>query len=151
MTKRKSTDWPHTVTNTWDFSGAIRTGACVGASRNLQSWLSWESDPWNLHLSGQCLLQCRLQSLSFADCIRSWRHLRCLRAIPLRAPILFRVIASSSLFTWVPREIFLRLFKNGSDSHYQCFSLFLCLYLSFFLPLIVPAIIDCLSQFHQII
>ena len=41
-------------------------------------------------------------------------RLRCLRAIPLEVPLLSTVIASPSLFTWVPLDIFLRLFKNGS-------------------------------------
>ena len=55
--QKKSTDWPSTVINTWGSSGVIRTGACVGTPGHLQSWLSWESDPWGLHLEGQSLLQ----------------------------------------------------------------------------------------------
>ena len=55
-----------------------------------------------------------------------------LRAIPLEVPLLSTVIARPSLFTWVPLGIFLGLFKNGSDSHYKGFLLFLCLcFLSF--------------------
>ena len=53
--------------------------------------------------------------------------LRCLRAILLEVPLLSTVIASPSLFTWVPLGIFFRLFKNGSDSHYKGFCLFRCL------------------------
>ena len=41
-------------------------------------------------------------------------QLRFLRAIPLEVPLLSTVIASPSLFTWVPLDIFLRLFKKGS-------------------------------------
>ena len=36
----------------------IRMGDCVGTSGHLQSWLSWESKPWNLCLWGQSVLQC---------------------------------------------------------------------------------------------
>ena len=49
---------------------------------------------------------------SFADRTWSQGRLRCLRAIPLEVPLLSTVIASPSLFTWVPLGIFLRLFKN---------------------------------------
>ena len=49
---------------------------------------------------------------SLADWTWSWGQLRCLRAIPLEVPLLSTVIASPSLFTWVPLGIFLRLFKN---------------------------------------
>ena len=69
---------------------------------------------------------------SLADQTWSRGRLRCRRAIPLEVPLLSTVIASPSLFTWVPLGIFLRLFKNGSDSHYKGFRLFLCLFLSFF-------------------
>ena len=69
---------------------------------------------------------------SLAD--RTWSQglLRCMRVILFEAPLLSTVIASPSLFTWVPLGIFLRLFKNGFDSHYKGFHLFLCLFLSFF-------------------
>ena len=78
---------------------------------------------------------------SLADQTQSWGQLRFLRAIQLEVPLLSTVIASPSLFTWVPLGIFLRLFKNGSDSHYNGFHLFLCLSLPFFLSLISPAVI----------
>ena len=55
--QKKSTDWPSTVINTRGSSGVIRTGACVRTPGHLQSWLSWESDPWGLHLGRQSLLQ----------------------------------------------------------------------------------------------
>ena len=66
---------------------------------------------------------------SFADRTWSQGRLRCLRAIPLEMPLLSTVIASPSLFTWVPLGIFLRLFKNGFHSHCNGFRPFLCLYL----------------------
>ena len=71
--------------------------------------------------------------------------LRCLRAIPPEVLLLSTKIASPSIFTWVPLGIFLRMFKSGSYSHYEGFHLFL--FLPFFLFLIFPTIIDCLSQF----
>ena len=74
-------------------------------------------------------------------------RLRCLRSIPLEVPLLSTVIAS--LFTWVPLGIFLRLFKNDSDTHYKGFCLFLCLFLPFFLFLLFPTIIDCSSHLQQ--
>ena len=55
--QKESTDWPPKVINTRGSSGIIRMGACVGTPRHLRSWLSWESDPWGLHLRGQSLLQ----------------------------------------------------------------------------------------------
>ena len=58
-------------------------------------------------------------------------QLRCLRAIPLGVPLLSTVIASPSLFTWVPLGIFLRLFKNGSDNHYKGVPLSFSAFLSF--------------------
>ena len=42
----------------------------------------------------------------------SWGWLRCLRAIPLEVPLLSTVIASTTLFIWVPLGIFLRPFKR---------------------------------------
>ena len=69
---------------------------------------------------------------SLADWIWSRGWLRCLRAILLEMPFLSTVIASLSLFTWVPLGIFLRLFKNGFHSHYEGFCLILCLSLPFF-------------------
>ena len=83
---------------------------------------------------------------SFADRTWSRGRLRCLRAILLEVPLLSTVIASPSLFTWAPLGIFLRLFKNIFHSHGEGFRLFLCLFLPFFLFLIFPTIIDCLSQ-----
>ena len=53
---------------------------------------------------------------SFADWTGNWGRLRCLRAIPLEVPLLSTVIASPPLSTWVPLRVFLRLFKNSSDS-----------------------------------
>ena len=63
-----------------------------------------------------------------------------MRAIPIEVPFLSTVIASPSLFTWVPLGIFLRLFQDGSYRHYEGFRLFL--FLPFFLFLIFPTIID---------
>ena len=80
---------------------------------------------------------------SLADRTWSRGRLRCQRAIPLDMPLLSTVIASPSLFTWVPLGIFLRLFKNGFHSHCEGFRLFLCLSLPFFLFLIFCTIIDC--------
>ena len=37
VSKRKLTDWPSTVINTWGYSDGIRTGARVGTPRHLQS------------------------------------------------------------------------------------------------------------------
>ena len=95
-------------------------------------------DPWALSV----LLVLRVRPLkpmplgavsppvwSFADWTWSWGRPRCLRAIPLEVPLLSTVIASPSLFTWVPLGIFLRLFKNGFHSHCNGFRPFLCLYL----------------------
>ena len=50
---------------------------------------------------------------------------------PAKVPVLFTVITSSSLFTWVHRENFLRLFKNGSERDYKRFSLLLCHFSTF--------------------
>ena len=56
-------------------------------------------------------------SMVFADQTWSRRQLRCLRTIPLEMPLLSTVIASLSLFTWVPLGILLRLFQSRSNSH----------------------------------
>ena len=40
VSKRKSTDWPPTVINTWGSSGVVRMGACVGTPGHFQSRLS---------------------------------------------------------------------------------------------------------------
>ena len=74
---------------------------------------------------------------SFAD--RTWSRgwLSCLRAIPLEVPLLSTVIASPSLFTWVPLGIFLQLFKNVFHSHCEGFLPFP---LSFFAFLSFPHI-----------
>ena len=71
---------------------------------------------------------------SFADRTWSRGRLRCLRAIPLKVLLLFTVIASPFLFTWVPLGIFFRLFKSVFHSHCEGFCLFLCLFLPFFPP-----------------
>ena len=68
---------------------------------------------------------------SFADQTGSRGRLRFLRAIPLEVPLLSTVIASPSLFTWVPLGIFLRLLKNVFHSHGEGFCLFLCLFFAF--------------------
>ena len=60
--------------------------------------------------------------------------LRGLTAIPLEVPLLSTVIASPSLFTWVPLGTFLWLFKKVFHSHCEGFRLFLCLFLPFFPP-----------------
>ena len=75
---------------------------------------------------------------SFADRTRSWGRLRCLRAILLEVPLLSTVIASPSLFTWVPLGIFLRLHKSVFHSHCKGFRLFLCLFLPFFFSPHIP-------------
>ena len=54
-------------------------------------------------------------SSSVVICRHGAGALRCLKAIPLEVPLLSTVIASPSLFTWVPLGIFLRLFKNISQ------------------------------------
>ena len=118
MSKSKLTDCPPpTVINTQSSSGIIRTG-----------------DPW----ASSVLIVLRVRPLkptllvwSLADRTWSWERLRCLRAILLEVPLLCTVIASLSLFTWVPLGIFLRLFKNGSDSCYKSFHRFLFFCLSF--------------------
>ena len=46
------------VINTRGSSGVNRLGASVGTPGHLWSQLSWESDPWDLNLWGQSLLQC---------------------------------------------------------------------------------------------
>ena len=46
------------VINTRGSSGVNRLGACVGTPGHLWSLLSWESDPWDLNLWGQSILQC---------------------------------------------------------------------------------------------
>ena len=56
-------------------------------------------------------------SMVFADQTWSRRQLRCLRAILLEMSVLSTVIASPSLFTWVPPGILLRLFQSRSNSH----------------------------------
>ena len=110
---------PPQFINSWGSSGVIRTGTSVGIPGNLQSWLSWESDPWGLCLRGQSLLRCGpLQTRHGHEGL-----LRCLKAIPLKMPLLSTVITSLSLFTWVPLGIFLRLFQSGSNSHCWGFSL----------------------------
>ena len=43
--------------------------------------------------------------------------LRGLRAVLLEVPLLSLVIASPSLFTWIPLGILLRLFESRSNSH----------------------------------
>ena len=68
---------------------------------------------------------------SFADQTWSWGWLKCLRAILLEMSLLSTVIASPSLFTWVPLGIFLRLLKNVFHSHGEGFCLFLCLFFAF--------------------
>ena len=132
-------DWPPTIINTWGSSGVIRMRACVGTPRHLQSLRVRPRRPMPLKAVS-------LQVWSFADKMWSQRRLRCLRAIPLEVSLLSTVIANPSLFTWVPLGIFLREFKNGFHSHCKGFHLFLCLSLPFFLSLIFPAVIDCLSQ-----
>ena len=57
VSKRKSTYWPSTVINTQGSSGVTRMGACLWTPRHLRSLLSWESNPWGLHLRGQSILQ----------------------------------------------------------------------------------------------
>ena len=115
--KRKSVEWSPTVINTWGSPGVITVGICVGTPRQLQSWWSWESNPWVLRLWVQTLLQCGpLQTRHGAG-----GGFGCLRAIPLEVSLLSIVIASPSFFTWIPPGILLRLFKNSSDSHYKGF------------------------------
>jgi len=60
------------------------------------------------------------------------RHPRAIPLEVLEVPLLSTLIANPSLFTCVPPEIFLRLFKNGSDRHNKGFRLFPYLSLPFF-------------------
>ena len=131
--------WPPTIINTRGSSGVIRTGACVGTPRHLQSLRVRPRRPMPLEAVS-------LPVWSFAYQTWSWGWLRCLRAIPLVVPLLSTVIVSPSLFTWVPLGIFLRLFRNGSHTHCEGFRLFLCLFCLFFFFFIFPNIIDCRSQ-----
>ena len=112
--QRKSTDWPAIVINIWGSSGVIKMGACVGTPRHLQSWLSWESDPWGLHLEGSLLstmVLCRLNM--------ELGQLRCLRATSYEMPLLSIVITSPSIFTWFPLGVFLfRLIHRSFHSHH---------------------------------
>ena len=147
VSKRKPTDWSPTVINTWGCSGIIRTGTCVGNPGHLQSWLSWESDPWSLCLRGQSLLRCRpLQTGHGAEGL-----LRCLKAVPFKMPLLSTVITSLSLSTWVPLGIFLRLFQSRSNSHCWGFSLLPGSFLPLIFLLIFSTIIYCLSPLQWII
>ena len=66
--------------------------------------------------------------------------------MPEEVPFLSTEKASPSFFTWIPRGIFLRLSNNGFHNHCEGFRLFLYHFLPFFLFLIFPTIIDCLSQ-----
>ena len=152
--QNKLTDWfptpPPPGINTQDSSGVIRMEACVGTPGYLQSRLSWESDPWGLHLRGQSFLQYSL--LVFADGTWSWGQLRCLGAILLEMPVLSTVITSPSLFTWVPLDIFLRLFQRRSNSHAGISVYYLVLFFFFLLLifiLICSTIIYSLSQLQQ--
>ena len=56
---QKKIDWlaAHSY-NSQGSSSVTWMGACVGTPGHLQSQLSWESDPWGLHLGGQSLLWC---------------------------------------------------------------------------------------------
>ena len=76
-------------------------------------------------------------SSSVVPC-RTDMELRCLRAIPFEVPLLSTVIASPSLFTWLPLGISLRLFNNSSDSYHKGFCLLLCLFLPFFSSYSLP-------------
>ena len=66
---------------------------------------------------------------------QTWRQvwLRFLKAISPEASLLSTMIACPSLFTWVSLGIFLRLFKNSSDSHYKgfCYPFVFSAFLSF--------------------
>ena len=114
VSKRKLTDWPSTVINTWGYSDGIRTGARVGTPRHLQSWLSWESDPWGLRLRGLSLLQCDpLQTRHGAKGgLDAWGQ-SCLRCPP--PP--FHSNNKSVPFHLVPLGILLRLFQSRSNSN----------------------------------
>ena len=102
---------PSTVVNTQDSSGVVQTGACMGTPRYLQSWLSWESDPWGLNLRGQSHLQCGpLQTRHVA------RGSLDARDAPWDVP------SSHSNNKPIPSPgslwaFFLRLFQNGSNSY----------------------------------
>ena len=66
-------------------------------------------------------------------------RLSCLSEIPLEVSLLFTVIASPSLFTWGPLDIFLRLFKAvliAIERASACSFVFFCLSLfsSYSLP-----------------
>ena len=108
VSKRKLIDWPPTVTDTQGFSHVIGSGVCVGTPGNLQSLIDCPESPTpGAYTSGGILY-----SKVFLHGQRgSQGQLRCLRATSLEMPFLSTIIASSSLFTWVPLGIFLfRLF-----------------------------------------
>ena len=55
---QKKIDWLAAHSYNTQGSSVTRMGACGGTPGHLQSQLSWESDPWGLHLGGQSLLWC---------------------------------------------------------------------------------------------
>ena len=130
--QNKLTDWfptpPPPVINTRDSSGVIRMEACVGIPEYLQSRLSWESDPWGLHLREQSLLQYSL--LVLADGTWSWGQLRSLRATPLEMPLLLTEIISPSLFTWAFFSGCFRAGLSHAGASVFCLVLFFCLLFS---------------------
>ena len=83
-------------------------------------------------------------SLSSSVVLCRWDRgrLRCLKAVLLEMPLLSTVIASPSLFTWVPLGIFLRLFQSRSNSHCWGFSLSTGSFF-FFLVYFHPHILYC--------
>ena len=98
---KEKIDWPSTVNNTRGSSGVTRTGACVGTPELFRSDCLESLTPGAYTLEGNLFsskVLCRRD--------RELGQLRCLRAIPLEMPLLSTIIASPSLFTWVPLGIF---------------------------------------------
>ena len=98
---KEKIDWPSTVINTRGSSGVTRTGACVGTPEHFRSDCLESLTPGAYTLEGNLFsskVLCRQD--------RELGRLRCLRAIPLEMPLLSTIIASPSLFTWVPLGIF---------------------------------------------
>ena len=138
VSKRKSTDWPSTVIIPGVPQVLLGWELVWG---HLQSWFSWESEPWGLHLRGQSLLLYGpLQTEHGArGSLEAWGQ------SPSRYP-LSTVITSPALFSWVPLGIFLRLFQSRSNSLCWGFSLLPGSFLPLIFFLVFSTIIYSLSQ-----
>ena len=141
MPQRKPTDRPPTVINT------------QGAPQVLLGWDVVWGFPGAFspdHIESLTPLGIVSPPLwSFTDRTGSWGHLRHLRATSPEMPLLSTVIASLSLFTWVPLGIFLfRLIHSSFHSRHRGPGSSGSFLLSFFL-LIFSTVIYCLSQLQQ--